>query len=107
MTKNESKKVLLKESYANPPKENYVTNENDVFCIDNIWRLHFLDLSHYGPKNNKRYRYIFDIEEYFCIFGWIVTLRNENAQNLKDFCETFLIPHKENQKYLQRMMEKK
>ena len=37
-------KKFLNETYSKTPKENFSTNETDVYYIDKIWNLDVLDL---------------------------------------------------------------
>ena len=47
--------IFLNENYSKPLKKNYVTNETDVYHIDEIWSLDVLDLKDYGPENSRNY----------------------------------------------------
>ena len=87
-------KVFINEIYSKPPKRNYATNKTDVYFIDDIWSLDILDLKHYGPENNRGYRYVLVIIDNFSKFGWTVPLKNKNAQTIKDSFEKFIISSK-------------
>ena len=87
-------KIFINEIYSKPPKRNYVTNKTDVYHIDDIWSLDILDLKDYGPENNRGYRYVLVIIDNFSKFGWIVPLKNKNAQTIKDSFESILINSK-------------
>ena len=80
-------KIFINEIYSKPPKRNFVTNKSDVYHIDDIWTLDTLDLTDYGPKNNRGYRYVLVIIENFSKFGWTVPLKYKNAQTIKDSFE--------------------
>ena len=86
--------VFINEIYSKPPKKNYVTNKTDVYHIDDIWSLDILDLKDYGPENNKRYRYVLVVIDNFSKFGWTVSIKNKNAQSIKDSFENILISSK-------------
>ena len=43
---------------SKPTKEIYLTYKADSYHIDNNWSLEKLDLKVYGPKNNRRYKYV-------------------------------------------------
>ena len=77
-------KFFMNENYSKGPKKNYQTNKTDVNHIDDIWSLDFLDLKDYGPESNRGYRYVLVVIGNFSKFGWIVPLKNKNAQTKKD-----------------------
>ena len=87
-------KIFINEIYSKPPKKNYITNKTDVYYIDDIWSLDVLDLKDYGPKNNRGYRYVLVTIDNFSKFGWTVSLKNKNAQTIKDSFENILINSK-------------
>ena len=87
-------KTFINEIYSKPPERNYVTNETDVYYIDEIWSLDILDLKDYGPENNKGYRYVLVIIDNFSKFGWTIPLKKKNAQTIKDSFENILINSK-------------
>ena len=87
-------KIFINEIYSKPPKKNYITNETDVYFIDDIWSLDILDLKDYGPENNRGYRYVLVTIDNFSKFGWTVPLKNKNAQTIKDSFENILISSK-------------
>ena len=84
-------KIFINEIYSKPPRRYYPTNKTDVNHIDDIWSLDILDLKDYGPKDNRRYRYVLVIIENFSKFGWTVPIKNKNAQSIKDSFENVLI----------------
>ena len=63
-------KVFIDEIYSKPPKKNYLTNETDVYHIDDIWKLDILDLKNNGPENNRSYRYVLVAIDNFSKFGF-------------------------------------
>ena len=87
-------KIFVNEIYSKPPIKNYATNKTDVYHFDDIWSLDILDLKDYGPKNNRRYRYVLVIIDHFSKFGWTIPLKNKNAQIIKDSFENILISSK-------------
>ena len=87
-------KIFINEIYSKPPKKNYITNKTDVYYIDDIWSLDFLDLKDYGPENNRGYRYVLVVIDNFSKFGWTAPLKNKNAQTIKDSFENILISSK-------------
>ena len=89
--------TFINEIYSKPPKTNYPTNKTNVYHIDDIWSLGILDLKDYGPKNNRRYRYVLVIIDDFSKFGWTVPLKNKNAQTIKNTFENISKVQKENQ----------
>ena len=87
-------KIFVNEIYSKGPKKYYPTNKTDVYYIDDIWSLDILDLKHYGPENNRGYRYVLVIIDNFSKFGWTVPLKIKNAQTIKDSFENILINSK-------------
>ena len=83
-------KIFINEIFSKPPKKNYITNETDVYHIDDIWSLDILDLKDYGPENNRGYRYILVTIDNFSKYGWTSPLKNKNAQTIKDSFENIL-----------------
>ena len=76
--------------HSKPPKKNYATNKTNVYHIDDIWSLDILDLTDYGPENNKGYRYVLVILDYFSKYGFTTPLKNKNAQTMKDSFESII-----------------
>ena len=89
-------KIFINEIYSKPPKNNYPTNEPDVYHIDDIWSLDILYLKDYSPKNNRGYRYVLIIIDNFSEIGWTVPLKNKNVQTIKDTFQKILISSKKN-----------
>ena len=87
-------KSFINEIYSKPPKKNYITNKTDVYHIDDIWSLDILDLKDYGPENNRNYRYVLVIIDNFSMYDWTISLKNKNAQTIKDSFENILINSK-------------
>ena len=94
-------KLFINEIYSKPPKRNYATNKTDVYHIDDIWSLDILDLKDYGPENNRGYRYVLVTIDNFSKFGWTVTLKNKNAQTIKDSFENIIISSKRKPKLIE------
>ena len=84
----------MNEIYSKHPKKIYSTNKTDVYHIDDIWSLDILDLNDYGPENNRKYRYVLVVMDNFSKFGWTVSLKNKNAQTIKESLENILISSK-------------
>ena len=87
-------KKFINEIYSKPPKKNYATDKTDVYHIDDIWSLDILDLKDYGPKNNRRYRYVLVIIDNFSKFGWTIALKTKNAITIKDTFESIITSSK-------------
>ena len=83
-------KIFINEIYSKGPRQSYPTNKTDVYHIDDTWSLDILDLKDYGPENNRGYRYVLVIIDNFSKFGWIVPLKNKNAQIIKDSFENII-----------------
>ena len=93
-------KIFINEIYAKPPKRNYVTNKADVFHIDEIWSLDFLDLKDYGPENNRGYRFVLVIIDNFSKFGWTIPLKkcSNNKRLFRQYFNNFKKKTKFNRK---------
>ena len=87
-------KIFMNETYSKPSKRKYSTNKTDVFYIDFVWSLDILDLKDYGPENNRNYRCILVVIDNFAKFGFIVPLKNKNAQTVKDSFENIITSSK-------------
>ena len=87
-------KIFINEIYSKPPRKSYPTNKTDVYHIDEVWSLDFLDLKDYGPENNRGYKYVLVVIDNFSKYGWTTSLKNKNAQTIKDSFENILISSK-------------
>ena len=87
-------KMFMNKNYSIPHKRYYFTNKRDVYHVDDIWNLDYLNLKDYGPKNNGGYRYVLVIIDNFSKFGWTVLFKIKNAQTKKDSFEKILISSK-------------
>ena len=87
-------KIFINEIYSKGPRKSYPTNKTDVYHIDDIWSLDFLDLKDYGIENNRGYRYVLVTIDNFSKYGWTGPLKNNNAQTIKDSFENILIRSK-------------
>ena len=87
-------KIFINEIYSKGPKKNYAKNKTNVYHIDDVWSLDILDLKDYGPENNRNYRYLLVVIDNFSKYGWIIPLKNKNAQTIKDSFENILIRSK-------------
>ena len=92
---------MINENYSKGQKRNYITNKTDVCPIDDIRSLDILDLKYYGPENNRGYRYVLVIIDNFSKFGWIVSLKNKNAQTITNSFEKILINSKRKPKLIE------
>ena len=61
MTKRDSTKIFIDETYSSPPKKNYPTKIIICNHIDETWSIDLADKIDYKISNNKGYRYIFVI----------------------------------------------
>ena len=84
MSKNELIRTFINEIYSKPPKKNYPTINTIFKSIDVIWSSDLLDMSDYGPKNNRGYRYIMVVIDNFSNIGWTISLKNKYAQSITD-----------------------
>ena len=53
-----------------------------IKSIDDTWCSDLLDMSDYGPKNNRGYRYIRIVSDNFSKFGWTIHLKNKYAHSI-------------------------
>ena len=53
-----------------------------------------MNLKHYGPENDRKYRYGLEVIDNFSKIGCKVPLKNKNAQTIKDTFESFFISSK-------------
>ena len=60
------------EIYVNPLKITYDTNKTDVYYLDIFSSLNMLDLSDYGPKNNKGCKNVLVTIDNFTKFEWTI-----------------------------------
>ena len=84
MLKKDLIKIFINEIYFFSPKKNYPTNKTIIKSIDDTWSSDLLDMSDYGPKNNRGYTYILVVIDKFSKFGWTVLLKNKYAQSITD-----------------------
>ena len=87
-------KLFINEIYSKPPKKNFATNKTCVYHIHDIWSLDILDVKEYGPENIRGYRDVLATIDNFSKFGWTVSIKNKNAQTIKDSFEIILINSK-------------
>ena len=94
-------KLVMNETYLKGPRKSYLTNKTDVHHIAEILSLDILDLTDYGFKNNRGYRYVLVIIDNFSKFGWTVPIKNKNAQIIKNSFENVLIISKRSPKVIE------
>ena len=82
MVKRDSTKIFIDEIYSKPPMRNYPTNKTIIKSIDDTWSSDLLDMTDYGIKNNKGYRYILVVIDNFSKFGWTIPLKNKYGQSI-------------------------
>ena len=75
-------KIFIDEIYSQPPKKNYETNKIIYNLIDEIWSIDLADFSDYKITKNKGYRYIFDINDNFSKYFWVIPLKNKFSQTI-------------------------
>ena len=84
-------KIFINEIYSKPPKRKYITNNTDVYHIDDIWSSDILDIKYYGLENKRGYRFVLAIIDNFSKFGWTAFIKNKNAQTIKESFQKILI----------------
>ena len=87
-------KIFINVIYSKQPRKSYPANKTHDFNIDDIWFLDILDLKHYGPENNRNYRYVSVVIDFFSKNGWTIPLKNKNALTIKNSSENILITSK-------------
>ena len=98
---------FINEIYSRGPKQSQPTNKTDVYHTDDIWCLDISDLKHYGPEAIRGYRYFFVIIDSFSKYGWSLTLKNRNAQLIKNSFEKILITSKRKPNLMETLRGKK
>ena len=93
-------KIFINEIYSKLPKKNYITNKTDVYHIDDTRSLDIIYLKDYGPENNRGYRYVLVALDNFSKFGWTNSLKNKNAQTIKNSFENILMSSKRKPKLI-------
>ena len=82
-------KIFIDEIYSRRPKNNYSTTKTDVYHVDYNWSLDIQDRKHYGPENNRGYRYVLVITDNFPKIGWTLPLK-KTAQIIREVFENIL-----------------
>ena len=94
-------KIFINEIFSRPPRMIYATNKTDLYYIDNIWSSDVLDLKDYGPEINRGHRYVLVVIDIFSKFVWTTSLKNKNAQTIKDSIENIFISSKTKPKLIE------
>ena len=82
MIKKDLTKIFVDEIYSSPPKKNYPTRKIVYNHIDEIWCIDLADMIDYKISNNKGYRYIFVIIDYYSKYLWAIPLKNKYSQTI-------------------------
>ena len=85
---------FIEEIYFKPLKKKFITIKTDVYHIDGIWSLEFLDLEDYVPESNRGYKYVLVVIDKFINFGWTVSLKNKKAHAITNSIENIFITFK-------------
>ena len=51
-------KIFINEIDSKPSKKNHSSSKTDVYHIDDIWSLVFLDINDYAPERRHRYNLV-------------------------------------------------
>ena len=70
--------------YSKAPEKKYPTNKTMIKSIDDTCSSDLLDMVHYGPKNNRDYRYILVVIDNLSKFGWTIPLKIKYGQSITD-----------------------
>ena len=73
-------KIFINEIYSKPPEKNYETNKIVLHHIDENWSIDLADVIDYKVSNNKRFRYIFIINDSFSEYIWAIPLKNKKRK---------------------------
>ena len=87
--KRELFEIFIDEIHIKPPMRNYPSNNLFYSHIDETWGIDLADMIDYKISNNKVYRYIFTIVDFFNEFTWAISLKNKNAQKKKKNFQIF------------------
>ena len=82
MSKKDSTKIFIDETYSTPPRKNYETNKIICNHIDEIWSIDLADMIDYKISNDKGYRYLFIIIDNFSKYLWAIPLKNKYSQTI-------------------------
>ena len=75
-------KIFIDEIHSSPPRKNYPTNKIVYNHIDEIWSIDLADMIDYKTSNDKGYRYIFIINDFFSKFLWAIPLKKKYSQTI-------------------------
>ena len=75
-------KIFIDEIYSKPPRRNYPTNKIIYNHIDEIWSIDLADMIDYKISNNKGFRYIFIVIDYFSKYLWAIPLKNKYSHTI-------------------------
>ena len=89
--KKDLRKIFIDEIYSKPPRKNFPTNKILYNHIDEIWSIDLADFSDYKTSNNKGFRYIFIIIDYFSKYLWAIPLKNKYSQTITNEFSNILI----------------
>ena len=82
--KKDLTKIFIDEIYSKPPRRNYPTNKIMYDHIDEIWSIDLADMIDYKISNNKVFRYVFIVIDYFSNYLWAKPLKNIYIQTVTE-----------------------
>ena len=80
--KGDLTKIFIDRIYSFPPRKNYPTNKIVCNLIDEIWSIDLADMIDYKTSNNKLFRYIFIIIDFFGKYLGTIPLKNKCSQTI-------------------------
>ena len=82
--------IFEKETFAKPPKKNFITDKNNIYPIDDTRSLDLIERNVYGAEKKRSYGYVLLAIGSFSKFGGAVPFRNENVQAIFSSLEKIL-----------------
>ena len=77
-------KIFINEAHSPSLEKNSETNKTMIKSIDDSWSLDLLNISDFGPKSNRGYRYVLVVIDNFSKLGWTIPLKNNYTQSITD-----------------------
>ena len=82
MSKKDLTGIFNDEIYSKPPRKNYPTKKIMYDHINEIGSIDLADMIDYKISNNKGFRYIFNIIDFFSKYLRAIPLKNKNSQTI-------------------------
>ena len=92
--KKDLTKIFIDEIYSSTHKNKYPTNKIVYNHNDEIWSIDLVDMIDYKISNNKGFRYIFVITDYYCKYLGAIPLKNKYSQTITNGFPNIIITSK-------------